>query len=166
MKQTDYAPRAAALDLHIKPDSIGVEIGVDVGAHAEAILTYCNVKKLYLVDVWEREYYRGYCEGRLFSKGFGNKIEMLQMSSEKAVSQFEDESLDFIFLDQRHEYNVVKNDLVIWWPKLKTNSGVLSLRNYAESNAGLKRAADKFIKEYWITDFKHDKYHSEIIIFK
>lgn len=144
MKPTDYAPRAAAFDAHLTgADLVGVEIGVDVGAHAHALLQFCAVRKLYLVDVWDKEYYFGYCTGRLHAAGFKNRVHLARLDSVAAAKSFADASFDFVYMDQRHEYAVVKADLEAWWPKLK-GGGVLGVRNYAPVNPGLVRAVDEF----------------------
>lgn len=53
----------------------------------------------------------------------------LQMTSEFASALFEDESLDFVFIDSSHEYNDVLFDLTIWYPKIK-KSGIIAGHDY------------------------------------
>lgn len=142
MKVTDYAPRAAAFDTYLKGAGlVGAEIGVDVGAHAEALLSYCPVAKLYLVDPWPRDYAFGYCEGRLAR--FRHRIAMVRKQSKDAVALFADESLDFLYFDQAQAGTSVAYDLEHWWPRLKVG-GVLGHRNYAPVNQGLMDAVDAF----------------------
>jgi len=144
---------------------IGIEIGVDVGSHAEAMLTYCNIEMLYLVDVWKREYYKGYCEGRLHTKGFMHKTKMIHHDSANAAKIFapdHKEYFDFMYFDQLHDYISVSNDLKLWWPLLK-KGGVLGYRNYAESNTDLKHAVDEFISKMGCTSSIE---RGEIVIFK
>lgn len=167
MKLTDYAQRAAPMDYYLnmslKKDLYGIEIGVDVGAHAESLLLNCQVGFLVLVDVWDKEFYRGYCKGRLSTKGLDALYEMLQTTSLKAAESFGIECFDFIYIDQKHDYDSVKADLQAWWPKLKPG-GIMGYRNYAESNKGLKQAIDEFISEKCLS--KYDIVQSEIVLFK
>lgn len=163
MKQTDYCPRAAALDtLLTGEDLIGIEIGVDVGAHAEALLKYCHIKKLFLIDLWDREYCKGFCEGRLTA--YRNKISLIQMTSLIAAPLFKADSVDFIYMDQEHDYETVYSDLVIWWDVLK-KEGKIGVRNYGGSNKDLMQAVETFVSEKNIKTVI-DKYHNEIILYK
>jgi predicted O-methyltransferase YrrM len=61
--------------------------------------------------------------------------------SVNAVKQFADHSLDFVFIDASHDYENVKLDLNIWYPKIKKD-GVLAGHDYIQF--GVKKAVDEF----------------------
>jgi hypothetical protein len=168
MKVSDFAPRVSAfLTYLIGRNLTGIEVGTDVGAHAHAMLQYCDIEKLYLVDVWDNDYCRGYCEGRLQSNGYKNRIELIKAPSAFAAKYFDKPQVDFIYIDILHDYKSVKESLageLGWWNHLKSG-GVLGYRNYATSNTELKKAVDEFIGGYGL-EFKVESYHGEIIIFK
>ena len=165
MKSTDYAPRSAAMDAHLRGQDLrGIEVGCDVGAHAEALLRYCAVSHLVVVDLWEKDFYRGYCMGRLQSHGWKNRTEFLQMTSHSAVQHFGDDTFDFVYIDILHDYATVKESLEDWWPKLKVG-GVMGYRNYSPSNRELTRAVDEFIAQRQV-EAKVESYHGEIVLFK
>jgi predicted O-methyltransferase YrrM len=146
MKVTDFAPRASLLCRHLTGTNlIGLEVGVDVGAHAEALLLYCDIQKLYLVDIWDNQYYYGFCAGRLCK--FQNKIQLIQGESAKVAKDLVFPELDFIYFDQKHDYDSVKKDFELWLPKLKKN-GVIGVRNYAASNVGLCSAVAELLKSH------------------
>lgn len=146
MKVTDYSPRAAPFDHYLRYGRrlVGAEIGVDVGAHAEALLRHVDIERLYLIDPWEREYQWGFCDGRLSVLGFRGRFEILPKKSLVAAKQFKPASLDFLYFDQEHETAVVAADLETWFPILKVG-GHLGYRNYGNTAKGLTGAVDAFV---------------------
>jgi hypothetical protein len=147
MKITDYCPRAAPFDSYLKGRGlIGVEVGVDVGAHAEALLTYCPVRLLHLVDPWENLERRGYCDGRL--SRFRGRYDMHRGPSIGWSEVFAKDGaqFDFAYIDQIHEGPSVAADLAAWWPLLKPG-GVLGYRNYTRSGTPLDKSVDAFVSQ-------------------
>lgn len=53
----------------------------------------------------------------------------MKMPSMEAVQKFENESLDFVFIDGSHEYEDIKNDIIFWLPKVK-RGGILAGHDY------------------------------------
>lgn len=145
MKPTDYCPRAAPFDvyLHGRRGLVGVEIGVDAGAHAEALLRYVDIAHLHLVDRWPNDYHYGYCEGRLLTLGYRARFTMHQLASAHAVTRFEDGTLDFVYCDEARDSETVKANLERWWPKLNAG-GVLGYRGLGSGNE-VAVAIDRFV---------------------
>lgn len=159
MKCNDYAPRTGYLETFLTGNGLtGVEVGVAAGAHAESILTYCDIKKLWLIDTWENVYIEGYCAGRLGK--WKNKICMERLTSAAGSRLFGVGTLDFVYLDQEHDENSVREDLKNWWVTIR-EGGILALRNYSVES--VKRVADDFVKgkRYEVED-----YTNELIILK
>jgi len=61
--------------------------------------------------------------------------------SVEVSKQYENESLDFIFIDGDHEYEGVKNDLIHWCPKVK-RGGIIAGHDYVEGYDGVIKAVD------------------------
>ena len=160
MKISDFAPRTGFIEVFLTGiNLVGVEVGTDVGAHAESLLTHCSIEKLTLIDPWVNTYMEGYAAGRL--SRWRNKICMEKMTSQQAVKLFGVRTLDFVYLDREHTYEAGKFDFDNWWPLIK-EGGILALRNY-NGNPGLKKAADEFIiGKRW----EVENYLNEILIFK
>jgi hypothetical protein len=57
-------------------------------------------------------------------------INPIRMSSTEASKLYENESLDFIFIDAAHDYASVKSDIEHWFPKLK-KGGYIAGDDYA-----------------------------------
>jgi GR25 family glycosyltransferase involved in LPS biosynthesis len=69
----------------------------------------------------------------------------IKTTSLKASALFEDESLDFVFIDASHEYDDVRNDITAWLPKIKNNGIIAGHDYYTNSNhhPGVKKAVDE-----------------------
>jgi len=76
-------------------------------------------------------------------KPVGNYINPIRGKSEEISKNYEDNSLDFIFIDADHEYSSVKKDIECWYPKLK-NGGYIGGHDYFENYQGLMKAVDEF----------------------
>jgi hypothetical protein len=74
-----------------------------------------------------------------------NVINYHKINSIEGSKLFEDESLDFVYIDASHEYENVKNDLIYWYPKVKYG-GVFAGHDYGSNWKGVKLAVDEFFK--------------------
>lgn len=112
-----------------------VEVGVFKADLSASILDNTACRKLYCVDPWRKfdddvypdainsnsqaefdKIYKGVVE-RLAP--YGERQAVLRMTSVDAAATFEDESIDFVFIDGNHEYKAVMDDFRAWYPKLK-----------------------------------------------
>jgi hypothetical protein len=161
VKKTDYAPRVAPFDAWLRHgrNLVGVEVGVDAGAHAHALLQHTDTAMLYLVDPWPREYIKGYCEGRLL--GFWPRFSMVQHSSERAAQLLICVMLDYAYFDEERTANVTFANLRRWWPLLKPG-GHLGYRGYAAGHE-VKEGVDRFV-EQMPGQLRVDIVHGEEII--
>ena len=108
---------------------IGVEVGVEKGIHAMEILNSLNLDKLYLSDIWrpyfqEKRQHNFANHYETVSQKFKEKENVIikKQDSVDASKQFEDESLDFVYVDACHQYEFVKRTNYIlkkgqidWW---------------------------------------------------
>ena len=113
---------------------IGAEIGVDKGDYGKIL---CDAGlEVYGVDCWEnyQQYKR---EGRYKSnmtqaveKLQGCNYHIIQKYSMDALDDFEDKSLDFIYIDANHTLPYVCQDIFGWERKVK-KGGIISGHDYA-----------------------------------
>lgn len=70
---------------------------------------------------WAGKYYniRGILENNLRQFSFYDKVEIIDAPSTQAVTRFDDNSLDVVFLDADHRYKWIKEDIERWIPKVK-----------------------------------------------
>lgn len=113
--------------------------------------------EFHTIDTWEgskenqEDYYVKHKS--LFEKFLSNiepvedYITVIKSDSIKAASFYEDDSVDFLFIDGSHEYEDVKNDLITWFPKVK-KGGVMAGHDYTGDWKSVRKAVDEFSFEY------------------
>jgi len=67
---------------------------------------------------------------------------LIRKSSSDAAKEFEQESVDLVFIDANHSYESVKNDIDLWLPKVK-RGGVLSGHDYSIGFFGVIQAVSE-----------------------
>lgn len=116
----------------------GVEIGIRSGLNAENILSYLNIKKLFLIDPC----YSPKAEKRL--KRFSQAIFAIAKSSEVVISL--PSGLDFIYIDGDHSYEAVIQDIELYYPKVKSG-GIIGGHDFAISHLGVCKAVMEFVQK-------------------
>jgi len=124
----------------INPNGKGAEIGVFKGDFSKEILNKWG-GKLYMIDVWRelgdeyidasnhKNHSDAYEETMTKIRGLEERGIMIRSTSKDCIDLFEDESLDFVFIDANHAYDFVKEDIELWLPKLK-KGGIFSGHDY------------------------------------
>ena len=70
-------------------------------------------------------------------------IHTIRGNSKLVHDQFEDESIDFLFIDGDHSYESIKQDIFLWYPKVKIG-GIISGHDYVD---GLGYGVIQAVKE-------------------
>lgn len=121
----------------------GLELGVQHGIYAHTILSkWHNCTEYHLVDLWAvQENYEDVANvnqaqqdknyestlGRL--KAYKDKLHVCRNYTSTCVHNLEDGYFDFIYVDARHDFKGVWEDLQHYWPKLRTG-GILAGHDY------------------------------------
>ena len=138
---------------YIKPDWIGVEIGVAEGDSAVALFGH-GVKFLYMIDPWAPYPEDGRAD--FHEERFRQALERttphcgrrahLRMTSAEAA-RFVPPQLDFVWIDGNHQYEFVKSDIDLYWPKIKPG-GLLCGHDYCNSppHCRVKDAVDDWVR--------------------
>jgi len=117
----------------------GVEIGTERGLYAEMLCHHNPLLELFCVDPWEA--YKGYREHVSQEKldGFYEEtrsrllpkynVKLVRKYSMDAAKDFEDGSLDFVFIDGNHSLPFVMDDICAWTPKVR-KGGIVAGHDY------------------------------------
>ena len=68
---------------------------------------------------------------------YSHITEFLRMYTSEAAKLVPDNSLDYIYVDARHDYCGVREDLRTWWPKLRMG-GIFAGHDYLSGAEALK----------------------------
>jgi hypothetical protein len=149
----------------MKLNGDGVEVGVAFGENAEMVLSKSGLKTLYLIDPWCHvlgEDAKGYADAIKDWEGclafcisklqkFGNRAKTIRETSFIGSRMFQNESLDFVYIDANHMSPMIDNDLMYWYDKVK-HGGIFGGHDYhnilrEDYQCDVKTAVDKFFKD-------------------
>jgi hypothetical protein len=142
---------------------VGAEIGVWKGHGAEVILKNPSVKRVYLIDPYEKAEEFKECELKPSHFEFDTQgeykleaIDRTKKQSERAwfifarsteAAKVIDEKLDFVYIDGNHLFDYVMLDLIYWTRKVR-KGGIVAGDDYAASNKGVGKAVDAYIQAH------------------
>lgn len=78
---------------------------------------------------------------------FSEFVHIVQCESVYAANRYEDQSLNFVFIDAGHLEDEVAADIVAWLPKVK-RGGVLAGHDIDHHHPGVKRAVERLLPDY------------------
>jgi len=135
-KQANVQSIIHLINLLLKENLIGVEVGVFRAVSFCTLLQQCpNIKHLYGIDYYipslpgtaedfimdekDAEFYFMLAQHNIKFSGYQEKATLIREDSAQSVKRFEDESLDFVFLDRSVLFEHYEQDLNDWYPKVK-----------------------------------------------
>jgi len=141
----------------------GAEIGVKLGAYSDELLTNWRGEELVSIDPWlsadpdeyvdrsnvsQDEFDSYYDQTRERLARHGDRSSIWRMTSVEAAATVPDHSFDFVYIDARHDYESVKEDLEAWWAKVRPG-GILAGHDYVDGDLPqgefyVKSAVDEF----------------------
>ena len=87
------------------------------------------------------------------------------MRSSEAAPLFNDGSLDFVYIDANHSYESIKEDLGLWYPKMKTHS-IFAGHDFSTQHESVIKAVSEFQCPYELNILYGDKNESWYYIIK
>jgi hypothetical protein len=142
----------------------GVEVGVKAGVFSERLLDGWKGRHLISVDSWAaadrderyvnldnvtQEVHDGFhAEAVRRLRRFGERSTVWRLSGHEAARRIPHHTLDFVYLDARHDYHSVRDDLADWFPKIRPG-GILAGHDYIDGTFvngefGVRSAVDEF----------------------
>lgn len=133
----------------------GVEIGVASGDYSQVIMEKNPTIEMYGVDPYER--YEGYKDYQLRStfdkmeSSAQSKLwrfpsyKFIKKFSVDASRDFEDNSLDFVYIDGNHSGEAVKEDIEAWISKVKPG-GIMAGHDFTGRWPSLRQEVIKYCK--------------------
>jgi len=119
----------------------GVEIGVARADYSMQLLKRIKDCQLTCIDPWGLyEFSSRTVESQrrnfeVSSKRLKDRATVLRMTSMEALSNFEDESLDFVFVDGDHTFDHCCMDIICWSRKLRKD-GMMAVHDYIPMRRG------------------------------
>ncbi|NBZ88313.1 class I SAM-dependent methyltransferase [Stagnihabitans tardus] len=166
-REATHAPNRAYLAEYVRKNGVGAEIGVFWAHFSEVILKTFAPAKFYLVDPYHRLHGETYPawgpytdKGRLrvaetldaakaVRDSAPDVVELREQFSTEFLAEMPVESLDWVYLDAGHKYEMVRDDLAAILPRLKPDGVILGDDYFADPNSahgGVKQAVDEFAK--------------------
>ncbi len=136
---------------------VGCEIGVSIGLHSYKILSTTEVTKLYSVDPYkeypdstnlmmkQKQFDIFYERVKNKLSVFGDRSKLMRLTSAEAAQLIGKESLDFVFIDANHEYDYVRQDLELWYGRVR-KGGLIVGDDYTTHHQGVRKAVDEFFE--------------------
>jgi len=145
----------------LKEDDVFVEIGAWLGQSSIFIAEHIKRKKLkmefYTIDIFdgeikdtsfeiktevakEKKIYETFLKNTAHVKDY---ITTITGNSKEVYKQFKNESIDYLFIDGDHSHEGFKEDIKLWYPKVKIG-GIVSGHDYIWGGNGVKPIIDSF----------------------
>lgn len=129
-------PDRSSLAALLPPGSIGCELGVARGDHAEDLLRNANPRELHLVDNWswpkglEPATETARIRSRFAAGIASGQVHVHPVSFAEYLASIPDRSLDWAYVDGAHDYADVSRDVWQAWSKVRVG-GILCGHDFA-----------------------------------
>jgi Methyltransferase domain len=148
---------------YLPKNGVVAEIGVQQGSFSRYIVQKTQPVKLYLIDCWQyqdptiyndpeanvnnqlQEHYYHQVKQKFMND---DRVTVLRKFSDQAAELFPDEFFDWVYIDANHSYQAAKDDIALWWPKVK-KGGFLAGHDYIiREHFGVLQAVNEFLRDH------------------
>lgn len=149
---------------------VGCEVGTGSGNMMAKVLPANPQLFMYLIAWYpgtrekETSNYSGPMAKRKFVdviQPYKDRVKVIWKTSLESIKDITDGELDFVFIDADHSYEHAKQDIELWYPKVRSG-GLVSGHDYDPTRprmAGVIRAVDEYFNEFEIYEPDHVWYH-------
>ncbi len=138
----------------------GAEIGVLKGKYSEKLCESNSELQVYSIDAWEfypikNNFRRAHAYPPIYEEAkkrlapYPNN-QIIRKWSKDALLDFEDESLDFVFIDSNHLFEHITSDILEWGKKVR-KGGIISGHDYGEM-PDIEKRKKTFCHVKWVVD--------------
>lgn len=136
----------------------GCEVGVFRGAFSKYMLDTIPNLKLHCVDCWqpvgrrtERRQRRYLAQARSALRPYrrSGQAHLIRKWSMDAVRGFEDESLDYVYIDGNHNFDYVMQDIIEWSKKVR-KGGIVSGHDFHKDKGKVILAVRTYVEAHRI----------------
>lgn len=120
----------------------GVEVGVLEGEYSEVLCKTNPEMKIFSVDAWLfYPVYKNFRKQWQYDRVYKTAVERLSVYSNnqiikkksvEAAEDFEDESIDFVYIDADHSFPAITSDIATWSKKVR-KGGLIIGHDYGDS---------------------------------
>ena len=135
----------------------GAELGVLHGTFSkETLESWPSCQKYVLVDLWApQKNYQDLANADMNvqndrmrsavanTQAFQHKIEICRNFTTVCATRYTDSYFDYVYVDARHDYQGVSEDLNAWWPKVKRN-GMLCGHDFVYQGEGPAQSGQRW----------------------
>jgi SAM-dependent methyltransferase len=138
--------------------NVGVEVGTEGGKYAECLLRKMPRLTLDCIDCWES--YDGYREKMVDQQAnyylkaqeklspHQGRFKLIKRYSMDAVKDYDNNSVDFVYIDGNHNFVNVANDIAEWSKKVKPG-GIILGHDFTHNNVGYERTDVDYVVRAW-----------------
>eukprot|EP00854_Cymbomonas_tetramitiformis_P016227 gene16227-19257_t len=148
-------PLQERVELGVLCEALGLKVGLEIGVQRaeftrEILEKWKSFEKMYLLDPWEAqtnyvdianknndEHEKILRQAKKnvapFQNAASDKIEFIRGYSNTKANMFDDLSLDYVYVDARHDYCGVSEDISLYWPKVSCG-GILAGHDYLSAD--------------------------------
>jgi len=128
----------------------GAEIGVRQGGFSVRICNRNPNIEMFCIDPWDAigSKYPQAKQDRIYSRAVNNLAKfnatLIRKTSMEALDDFQDGSLDFVYIDGNHNFDFAVMDIICWSKKVRSG-GIVGVHDCYGGEVGVQKAVEAYV---------------------